>query len=67
MLEIVAERPVAQHFEKRVVTRGVADVLQIVMLAAGAQAALHGGCAHVIALVATEEHILELHHAGVGE
>jgi hypothetical protein len=46
---------------------GVADVVQIVVLAAGAHAALRGGGAHVGALVLAGEHVLELHHAGVGE
>ena len=66
-LEIVAERPVAEHFKKGMVTRGVADVFQIVMLAAGAQTALHRGGAHVIAFVRAQEHVLELHHAGIGK
>ena len=66
-LEVVAERPVAEHFEERVVARRIADVFQVVVLAAGAQAALHGGRTHVRALVGTEEDVLELHHAGVGE
>ena len=45
----------------------VADVLEIVMLAPGAQAPLHVRGAHVAALVRTEEDLLELHHAAVGE
>ena len=46
---------------------GVAHVLQIVVLAAGAHAALGRGGAPVGALLAAQEHVLELHHAGVGE
>ncbi len=46
-LEVVAEREVAQHLEERVVARGVADVLEVVVLAAGAHAALRGGGARV--------------------
>ena len=46
---------------------GVAHVLEIVVFAAGAHAALAGGGAHVVALVATQEAVLELHHAGIGE
>ena len=65
--EVVAEAEVAEHLEKRVVARGVADVFQIVVFAARAQAALRGGGAHVIALVLAEKNIFELHHAGVGE
>ena len=47
--------------------RGVADVLEIVVLAACTQATLHVGGTHVAALVDAEEDILELHHAAVGE
>ena len=39
-LEVVAEAEVAQHLEERVVPRRVADVLEVVVLAAGAHAAL---------------------------
>ena len=46
---------------------GVAHVLEVVVFAAGAHAALAGGGAHVVALVAAEEAVLELHHAGIGE
>jgi hypothetical protein len=46
-LEVVAEAEVAQHLEERVVARGVADVLQVVVLAAGAHAALRRGGAGV--------------------
>ncbi|MPM72281.1 hypothetical protein SDC9_119254 [bioreactor metagenome] len=66
-LEVVAKRPVAQHLEEGVVTRGIAHVLKIVVLAARAQAGLHRCGAVVRALVFPEEHVLELHHARVGE
>jgi hypothetical protein len=46
-LEVVAEAEVTQHLEEGVVARGVADVFQVVVLAAGAHAALHGGGAGV--------------------
>jgi len=39
-LEIIAEREVPQHLEERVVPGGVADVFEVIVLAAGAQAAL---------------------------
>ena len=39
-LKVVAEREVPEHFKERVVAAGVADVFQIVMLAAGADALL---------------------------
>ena len=66
-LEVVAEAEVAEHLEEGVVARGVADVLQIVVLAAGAHAALRGGRPRVRAPFRAEEDVLELHHAGVGE
>ena len=42
-LEIIAEGEIAQHLEEGVVARGVADIVEIVVLAAGAHAFLHGG------------------------
>ena len=66
-LEIVAEAEVTQHLEKRVVTRGVADVLQIVVLAAGTHTLLAGGSAGIGALFQAEETVLELVHPRVGE
>src|SRR5262245_2210713 len=66
-LEVVPEAEVAEHLEERVVARGVAHVLEVVMLAARAHAALGGGRARVRPLVLAEEHVLELHHPGVGE
>lgn len=66
-LEIVAEAEVTQHFEEGVVPRGVADVFQVVVLAAGAHAFLAGGRTGVGALFQAEEAVLELVHARVGE
>ena len=65
--EIVAEGEIAQHLEEGVVAAGVADVLEVVMLAAGADAFLRGGGARIVALFEPEEDVLELVHAGVGE
>jgi len=67
LLEIIAEAEVAQHLEEGMVARGVADVLQVVVLAAGAHAALRRHRAGVGAFVLPREHVLELHHAGIGE
>ena len=66
-LEVVAEREVAEHLEKGVVACGVADVVEIVMLAAGADALLrrHGG--RVGTRLEAGEDVLERHHAGVDE
>ena len=66
-LEVVAEAEVAQHLEEGVVARGVADVVQVVVLATGAYALLAGRGARIGALVEAQEHILELVHPGVGE
>src|SRR5690606_5933151 len=61
------EREIAQHLEERVMPRGVPDVLEVVVLAAGAQAALRARRALVGARLAAGEDVLELHHAAVGE
>ena len=65
--EIVAEGKVAEHLEEGVVARGVADIVEVVVLAAGAHAFLRGGGAAVGALFPAGEDVLELHHAGIGE
>ena len=49
------------------VARGVADIVQIVVLAARAHAFLRRSGAHIIALLNPGEAILELHHAGIGK
>ena len=46
-LEIVAEGEIAEHLEEGVVARGIADILQIVVLAAGAHAFLRRGGADI--------------------
>ena len=66
-LEIVPERKITQHFEKRMMSRRVANIIQIVMLAAGTHATLGAGGTHEIALIKTEKDIFELHHTGVGK
>ena len=40
VLEIVAKREIAEHLEEGVVARGVADIVEVVVLAAGAHAFL---------------------------
>src|SRR6185295_16896508 len=66
-LEVVAEGEVAEHLEERVVPGGVADVLQIVVLAPRPDALLAGRRPHVLAPLLAQEPALELHHPGVGE
>ena len=67
LLEVVAEREVAQHLEEGVMARGIADIVEVVVLAAGAHAFLRGDRAHIRALFQAGEDVLELHHAGIGE
>ncbi|ESY36729.1 hypothetical protein X747_26690 [Mesorhizobium sp. LNJC384A00] len=67
LLEIVAEGEIAEHFEKSQVARGVADIVEVVVLAAGAHALLSGRGARIGPLLQAGEDVLELHHAGIGE
>ena len=62
-LEVIAKAEIAQHLEKGVVAGGVADIVQVVVLAAGADAFLGGGGAAVVAGFDPGEQVLELHHA----
>ncbi len=67
VLEVVAEREVAEHLEEGVVPGGVADIVEVVVLAAGADAFLRRHGPVVGPLLLAGEDVLELHHAGVGE
>ena len=66
-LEVVSEREVAEHFKEGVVAGGVADVFQVVVLAAGPHATLGCDGPHIVALLFAHEHPFELDHAGIGE
>ncbi len=66
-LEVVAEREVAQHLEECMMSRGVAHLLEIVVLPARTHALLNRHRTAVIALLQALKHLLELHHARVGE
>ena len=66
-LEVVAEAEIAQHLEEGVMPGGVADIVQVVVLAAGAHAFLRGDRPVVGPLLDAGEDVLELHHAGIGE
>ena len=66
-LEVVAEGEVAEHLEEGVVPLGVAHLLEVVVLAAGADALLAGDGALVVAWFHAEKGPLELVHPGVGE
>ena len=66
-LVVVAEGPVAEHFEEGVVVGVAADFLEIVVLAGDADALLGVGDALPGRLAGAEEDLLELVHAGIGE
>ncbi|MNK89837.1 hypothetical protein D3C87_1098610 [compost metagenome] len=66
-LEIITEAEVTQHFEEGVVTSGITDVFQVVVLAAGAHAFLAADGAGVRALFLAQEAVLELVHPRVSE
>ena len=66
-LEIIAEGEIPQHLEESVMPGGIADIVQVVVLAAGADAFLHRGGAAVGALFRPREQVLELDHARIGE
>ena len=69
LFEVVAKGPVAEHLEERVVVRVHSHVLEVVVLAAGADALLGVGSAAggVRAGLLAKEDRHELVHAGVGE
>src|SRR6476659_11043235 len=78
LFEVIAEAPIAKHLEKRVVVRIEADIVEIVMLAAGADTFLSISCASRkagdgagpfidIGAALSEKDRHELIHAGVSE
>src|SRR5690606_34908521 len=67
LLKIVAEGEIAEHLEKGVMARSIADIVEIVVLAAGANALLSAGRAHIRSLLHPSEPVLERHHTGAGE
>src|SRR4051794_21938678 len=66
-LEVVAEAPIAEHLEEGVVPRRPSDLLEIVVLAGDAQAALVVDGAGVRARLRTDEDVLELDHPRIRE
>ncbi len=67
LLEIVAEGEIAEHLEEGVVAGGVADIVEVVVLTASAHAFLRRRRAQEGGLLLAGEHVLERHHAGIGE
>src|SRR6476660_5373126 len=66
-LEIVSEREIPEHFEEGVMPPRVPDVLEVVVLAAGAQTLLRRDSPAIATGLLAEKDPLELVHAGVGE
>src|SRR3546814_10859957 len=62
ILEIITEREIAHHLEESVVPRGIADIVEIVVLAARAHAFLRRGRSRIGARLepSSEEHTSEL-------
>ena len=63
-LEVVAEAEVAEHLEEHEVPLRATDVVEVVVLAAGAGALLHGHRSRVRRSLVAGEVRLERHHAG---
>ena len=66
-LEIVAEAPVAEHFEQGLVARRPADLFEIVVLAGHAQAGLAVDGSAIVPHLLAGQHPLELDHPRIGE
>ena len=67
ILEIIAEREIAEHLEECVMARGIADIVEVIMLAAGAHAFLRCCRRGIGPFLDAGEDVLELHHARIGE
>ncbi len=66
-LEIVAEREIAEHLEERVMPRRVSDIVEVVVLAARPHHLLRRRRPRIWTALLAGEHVLELHHSGIGE
>ena len=68
LLEVVAKGKVSEHFEERLVAACMTDIIEIVVLAAGANASSGWLAAFDVGtLFAAKKHVLELVHAGIDE
>src|SRR6185503_13278497 len=66
-LEIIAEREIPEHLEKRVMPCRFPNFVEIVVLATRADTLLRRRSAHVLALLGAQERVFELIHARVRE
>ena len=67
VLEIITKREIAQHLEEGVMARRIADILKVIMLAAGPYTFLRCDSAVEADCFQPGKQVLELHHAGIGE
>jgi hypothetical protein len=67
LLEVVAKAEVAEHFEEGVVAACEADVFEVVVFSACADAFLRACRARVVAFFRAQEDVFELIHSCVGE
>ena len=66
-LEVVAKREVSEHFEKRMMADVVADAVQVIVFAAGADGFLGSGRPFVRSGFGAGKNVFELNHARVGK
>ena len=66
-LEVITKREITQHLEKCMVTRGITNILKIIMFTPCPHAFLRRHSALIIACLKTGKQILELHHASIGK
>ena len=66
-LEVIAKTEVTEHLEESVVPCGIADIVEIVVFAAGANATLAARCTGIAAVFPERKSLLELNHPGIGE
>jgi len=65
LLEIIAEGKITEHLKKRMVPGRIADILQVIVLAAGAYTFLGSGGPGIVSLFFAKKNPLELNHSRV--
>ncbi len=66
-LEVIAKTEITQHLKEGVMTRGVANVFQVIVFAASPHTLLRRAGPGVRPLLETEKGFLKLIHARIGE
>ena len=66
-LEIISEAEITQHFKEGMVARGITYIFEVIMLTPCTHTALGSGGSLIRSFILPQEHILELHHAGIGK